>query len=88
VAEELARRFLEVGDAAGAAWATRQGLAASPYDERLYRLLMLAADQGGQRAGVESTMEELLRRLEAGEVWPDDLHEGTRALYEQLARRG
>jgi hypothetical protein len=87
VAEDLARRCLETGDATGAGWAARRGLAASPYDERLYRLLMLAADQDGERARVESTMEELLRRLEAGDVWPDDLHEGTRALYEQLARR-
>jgi hypothetical protein len=84
VAEDLARRCLAAADAAGAAAAARRGLAASPYDERLYRLLLLAADASGRRAAVEETMDELLSCLEAGQVWPDEVQEGTRALYERL----
>ncbi|MGH9082100.1 MAG: hypothetical protein ACRDWN_02025, partial [Acidimicrobiales bacterium] len=41
--------------------AVRQGLLVSPYDERLYRRLLEAADCQGNPAGVESAMAELLR---------------------------
>jgi hypothetical protein len=78
---------LESGDPAGAEWAARQGLLVSPYDERLYRILMRAADQAGNPAGVEASMTELLQ-LVGGEVEPyDSVHPETYALYRSLSRK-
>jgi DNA-binding SARP family transcriptional activator len=86
-ADHLAELLLRGRDHAGAQWAARQGIAGAPYDERLYRRLMLAADAVGNPAGVESAMDELLLRLEEENVEPyDTLHEETRALYERLTR--
>jgi hypothetical protein len=77
---------LENGDPAGAEWAARQGLLVSPYDERLYRILMRAAYQAGNLAGVEASMAELLQ-LVGGEVEPyDSVHPETTALYHSLSR--
>jgi DNA-binding SARP family transcriptional activator len=87
VADRLAGMLLDAADHAGARWAVRRGLLAAPYDERLYRWLMLAADAAGNLAGVESVMDELLLRLDEEGLEPyDSLHEETRALYEQLIR--
>ena len=58
VAEGLALRYLDVGDHRQANWATRRGLLASPYDERLYRVLMRAADAAGNPAGVDAIWKE------------------------------
>ena len=55
-AEELTRH----GDGDGAAWVVRQALRVSPYDERLYRSLLRATAAEGGRAGVRSTMAQLL----------------------------
>jgi DNA-binding SARP family transcriptional activator len=88
VADRLADLCLREGDHSGAAWAARRGLATAPYDERLYRRLMLAADQAGNPAGVEAVMDELLRRLDDDELEPyDSLHTTTRELYERLRRQ-
>lgn len=71
-------------DLATAAWATEQGLLASPYDERLYRLLMRIADRSGNPAGVRAVMARLSAVL-AEEVEPADaVHPETWALYERL----
>jgi DNA-binding SARP family transcriptional activator len=56
----LAEHHLARGDGRAAALAARRGLRASPYDERLYRLLLRAADIEGNPAGVEAVMAELL----------------------------
>jgi DNA-binding SARP family transcriptional activator len=78
---------LESVDPAGAEWAARQGLLVSPYDERLYRILMRAAYQAGNLAGVDSAMAELLQ-LVGGEVEPyDSVHPETYDLYRSLSRR-
>jgi DNA-binding SARP family transcriptional activator len=78
---------MEEGDPAGAEWSTRQGLLVSPYDERLYRILMRAADLAGNPAGVEAVMAELLQ-LVGGEVEPyDSVHPETYELYRSLSRR-
>lgn len=78
---------LEKRDASGAEAAARQGLRVSAYDERLYRVLLRAADVAGHPAGVEATMEELIR-LVADEIEPwDGVHPETLALYRQLSRR-
>ncbi|HLN43608.1 MAG TPA: bacterial transcriptional activator domain-containing protein, partial [Acidimicrobiales bacterium] len=88
---DLACRFaehcLEQFDARGAEWAARQGLRVSPYDERLYRVLLKASDAAGNPAGVESTMAELVH-LVADDVEPfDAVHPETLALYRRLSRR-
>ena len=82
-----ARHCLKAFDAPGAEWSARQGLRVSPYDERLYRVLMNAADVAGNPAGVESVMAELVH-LVADDVEPfDAVHPETLALYRQLSRR-
>jgi hypothetical protein len=87
VADRLAVMLLDAGDYAGARWAARRGLLAAPYDERLYRRLMLAGDAEGGPSAVEGVMDELLLRLEGEGLEPyDTLHQETRALYERLLR--
>jgi DNA-binding SARP family transcriptional activator len=91
VVVDLACRYsehcLEAQDASGAEWAARQALRVSAYDERLYRVLMRAADAAGNPAGVESVMSELVH-LVAEDVEPfDAVHPETLALYRKLSRR-
>jgi hypothetical protein len=82
-----AESCLEAQDPGGAEWAARQGLRASTYDERLYRILLRAADAAGNPAGVESTMRELVR-LVAEDIEPyDAVHPETLELYRRLSRR-
>jgi DNA-binding SARP family transcriptional activator len=89
VAERLALRYLEQGDHRQANWAARRGLLASPYDERLYRVLMRAADAAGNPAGVDAVWKELLSVLDADlELVDDELHPDTIALYAALRPRG
>ncbi len=102
VATRLATQRLATGDGWGAARAARRGLRASPYDERLFRLLLEAADRQGNPEGVESVMAELLSLLGDGSTrrapaaapgWPmvevDRLvHPQTAQLYHALSRRG
>jgi DNA-binding SARP family transcriptional activator len=83
-AEQLARRFIDTHDHAGATWAARRGLLASPYDERLYRQLMLAAYNAGNPTGVDAVMRELIQVLDAEAEPLDDLHPDTVALYKKL----
>jgi DNA-binding SARP family transcriptional activator len=99
LAIRLAERHLEAGDGGAAALAARRGLRASPYDERLYRVLLRAADLQGNPAGVESTMSELVRLVAGGEggrpaVGPlsipdatEYVHPDTAVLYRSLSRR-
>ncbi|HUC36253.1 MAG TPA: BTAD domain-containing putative transcriptional regulator [Acidimicrobiales bacterium] len=91
VVVDLACRYSELclstGDAAGAQFGARQALRVSPYDERLFRILMRAADLNGNPAGVISVMEELTR-LVADDIEPfDSVHPETLELYRALARR-
>jgi hypothetical protein len=83
----LAGAYLGLGNPRGAEWSARKGLLVSPYDERLYRMLMRAADADGNPAGVESVMSELIR-LVADDVEPfDSVHPATMDLYRSLTRR-
>lgn len=68
VAIALADHRLTAGDGHGAEVAARQGLLASPFDERLYRLLLTAADLQGNPGGVETVMDELLAVVGGGPV--------------------
>lgn len=81
----LAEWSLEQEDTRGAIEAATQGLLASPGDERLFRVRMLAHDLAGNPAGVESVMRELCAVVDALEPY-DSLHPETVALYERLAR--
>lgn len=62
----LADHRLAQGDGHGAEQAARLGLLASPFDERLYRLLLTAADLQGNPGGVEAVMDELLMVVGGG----------------------
>jgi len=83
----LAGASLRQGDTQGAEWAARRGLVVSPYDERLYRMLMRAADLGGNPAGVDAVMSELLTLVADGIEPLDAVHPSTMDLYRQLSRR-
>ena len=83
----LAGARLRSGDPGGAEWAARRGLLVSPYDERLYRMLLRTADAAGNPGGVESVMAELVRVV-ADEIEPiESVHPSTLALYRSLSRR-
>ncbi len=93
----LADHLLALGDGRGAELAVRRGLAASPYDERRYRLLLAAADRQGNPGGVESAMDELIavvggrvaRRRPAVPLEAEALtwvHPETAAAYQALSR--
>jgi len=84
----LGEHLLETGDADGAAWAAQQALRAAPYDERLHRLLMLAADRAGNRAGIEGVLQHLALMLEIDGDPLGAVHPETAALYQQLSGRG
>jgi hypothetical protein len=94
VALGLAGHRLQRRDGRGAGAAARRALLVSPYDERLYRVLLRAADAQGNPAGVESVMAELRRLVgggpggDRGGPHPCDLvHPETAALYQALSRR-
>ena len=88
-AERLGLLYLDAGDPEQARWAARRGLSASPYDERLYRILMRAADAAGNTAGVEAVWQELLAVLGVDlELVDQDLHPETVALYASLRPAG
>jgi hypothetical protein len=55
-----AEHFLRLGRGEQAEWMIRRGLRVSPYDERLYRALLWATEVMGNRAGLRSTMAELV----------------------------
>jgi DNA-binding SARP family transcriptional activator len=57
---QAAETFRRAGRAAEAEWMVRRGLLASPYDERLYRSLLLALAARGNRAGMRAAMAQLL----------------------------
>ncbi len=83
----LAGARLRAGDPRGAEWSARKGLVVSPYDERLYRMLLRAADAAGNPGGVESVMAELVRVV-ADDIEPiESVHPSTLALYRSLSRR-
>ncbi len=78
---------LRRGDPDGATWAAHRGLRATPWDERLHRLLMEAADANGDRAGVEATLRHLALVLEIDGDPLRAVHPETARLYERLLGR-
>lgn len=100
LALRLAGHRLSSGDGRGAELAARRGLRASPFDERLYRVLLEAADLQGNPAGIETAMSQLMHLVAgAGAVpaggrptWADAdamrwVHPQTASLYRSLSRR-
>jgi len=88
-----AEGFVRLGDGEEAEWMVRQALHVSPYDERLYRSLLVATAAQGNRVRLHSAMAQL--RTLAGEAvsppaWtaaratPECLHPATTALYRDL----
>ena len=88
-----AEGFVRLGEGDEAEWMVRQALHVSPYDERLYRALLVATAAQGNRARLHSAMAQL--RILAGEAAcppartaalgpPDCLHPATTALYRDL----
>ncbi len=84
LAAAVAERALDDDDPALAFRAARTGLRASPYEERLYRLAMRAADAEGSTGKLHALMNEMRRVLDV-QVEPDDrVQRETLALYEEL----
>ena len=86
-AERMGELCLRAGDARRCEWAARRGLLVSPYDERLYRLLMRAADAAGNSAGVQKVLNELAAKLELDVEPLDGVHPETVKLFEELTAR-
>ncbi|MHB1986926.1 MAG: AfsR/SARP family transcriptional regulator [Acidimicrobiales bacterium] len=80
----LASRQLDEGDATSAEQALRKGLLASPWDERLYRMLMVVNHACGNRGGVEAALRSLAHVLEWHGDPIDGVHPETAQLYRQL----
>jgi DNA-binding SARP family transcriptional activator len=78
---------LNAGDPGATAWAAQRALRASPYDERLHRLLMRAADASGNRSGVDAIYRNLLVIIDIEGDGTCSVHPETAALYEQLSGR-
>ena len=87
VACRLGGHSLDQGEPGLAHWAALQGLLASPWDERLYRLLMLAADAMGNRGGVDAALRSLAVALEIEGDPLFGIHPETSALYRRLTAR-
>lgn len=66
VAERVAHAEMVSGDGASAARAARCGLRAAPFDERLYRVLLRAADLLGNRVALDSMMAQFVSVLSDG----------------------
>jgi DNA-binding SARP family transcriptional activator len=99
-AVRAAEHALGRGRGEEAEWAIRRGLRVSPYDERLYRSLLLATEMMGNRAGMRSVMEEIIclasdgvgrfKGVELGTVErmaQPFVHPMTVALYRELSER-
>ena len=78
---------LLAGDPGATAWAAQRALRASPYDERLHRLLMRAADASGNRSGVDAVYRNLRIIIDIEGDGICSVHPETAALYEQLSGR-
>jgi DNA-binding SARP family transcriptional activator len=62
------------GRVAEAEWIVRRGLLASPYDERLYRSLLLALAAQGDRTGMRAAMAQLMTVARAAQAPFRDWH--------------
>jgi hypothetical protein len=86
VACRLASNRLAEGDASGAEWALRKGLLCVPWDERIYRLLMVVHDAAGNRGAIDSALHSLAHVLQVEGEPLDGVHPETAELYLELTR--
>ncbi len=80
----LAAHSLEEGNASHAEWAIRRGLAAAPWDERLYRRLMVISHATGNRGGIDSALRSFAHVLDWAGNPLEVVHPETVQLYRQL----
>ncbi|HVB05765.1 MAG TPA: bacterial transcriptional activator domain-containing protein [Acidimicrobiales bacterium] len=85
VALRLGGHALDLGEADEALWAARQALRAAPFDERLHRLLMRAADRAGNRVAIDGVLRQLALVLEIDGDPLAAVHPETAALYAELS---
>ena len=78
---------LRADDPDAVAWGAQRALRANPYDERLHRLLMRAADAAGNRSGVEAVYRNLVLLTDLDGDGTSGIHPDTTAVYEQLSGR-
>jgi len=83
---DLGRALLRSNDPDGAAWAAQMALRCAPWDERLHRLLMRAADAAGNRQGIDAALRHLALVLEIDGDPLKGVHPQTAALYGRLAQ--
>lgn len=83
----LGRHALGQGEPDEAISAAQRALRATPWDERLHRLLMVASDAAGDRAGVEATLRHLALVLEIDGDPLRGVHPETARLYNRLSGR-
>jgi len=87
-AHDLAQLRLEAKDLPRATEAARQGLLGSPWDQRLYGDLILAAHKAGNPAGVTDVWNELRARLEDEDDDVDiRIDEEVRSIYDRCGKR-
>jgi len=67
-AEELAQRYLDLGDPESAVWAARRGLSACQIHERLTSLLARAHTAGGDRLAAERVLQSYRAAMEKLEL--------------------
>lgn len=84
VGMRLGEWAIQARDPSLATWAAERTIAACRYDERPYRLLMLAADLTGSRKGVDAAMDRLSAALELDVEPFDYVHPETVELYGRL----
>ena len=78
---------LSADDPDAVAWAAQRALRANPYDERLHRMLMRAADSAGNRSGVEAVWRNLVLLMDIDGDGITGIHPETAAMYELLSGR-
>jgi DNA-binding SARP family transcriptional activator len=88
--------LVELGRGDEASWVVRQALHVSPYDERLYRALLVATAAQDNRVGLHAAMAQLRTLAGEGSCLPartvghaamDGLHPATTALFRDLLHR-
>lgn len=80
--------FLSADNPPAADWAAQQALLASPWDERLYRLLMRSAEAAGNRGAIDAALRSLASVLELSGDPLLGVHPTTARLYRSLTGRG
>lgn len=84
-AADLAQRYLDVGDAEGAAWASRRGLLASPTHAQLTRLLMDAHTLAGDAQAAAQVFTSYANSLQ--QIGIDEVEDELSEAYERIRAR-